>query len=315
MDINYLLFLQDFRNATDNILTPFMNGTSDFAVSYLILLMAFLYWCYDKRRGLLIMAALCLSLAITAIVKLTACVYRPWIRDPRVIPAGKLPSSYSFPSGHTSTGTPIYLGAAIIFWQNKKTKILAVLCVIFALLTGFSRNYLGVHTPQDVFVGFVISIACLYAVWKTGSYLQKHPEKENKILLITALFCVLALIFTVYKSYPIDFDSNGNLLVDPKKMLKSSFESCGALFAFCVARYIEKTWIKFKATGLNIKGCVCGILGLIPLSLMITYCDKPLKHLLGYHWGHTAFMASLVFYIIALYPLVIKLVCCKKKSK
>lgn len=178
--------------------------------------------------------------------------------------------------------------------------------------TGWA-NKTAVHTPQDVLVGFVISLACLWTVWKIGAYLQKHPEKENKILIITSLLCVLALIYTIYKSYPLDYNAKGKLLVNPQKMLKSSFESCGALFAFCVARYIEKTWIKFKATGLNFKGCMCGIIGLIPLALIITYCGKPFKHLFGYHWGHTAFMASIVFYIIAFYPLVIKLVCSKEK--
>ena len=35
MDIQYLLFLQDFRNSIDNALTPFMEGVSMFAVTYL----------------------------------------------------------------------------------------------------------------------------------------------------------------------------------------------------------------------------------------------------------------------------------------
>ena len=38
MDIQYLLFLQDFRNSIANALTPFMVGVSLFAVPYLILL-------------------------------------------------------------------------------------------------------------------------------------------------------------------------------------------------------------------------------------------------------------------------------------
>ena len=32
-------------------------------------------------------------------------------------------------------------------------KLVSVILVLLILVTGFSRNYLGVHTPQDVIVG------------------------------------------------------------------------------------------------------------------------------------------------------------------
>ena len=37
MDISYLLWLQDFRNATGNVLTPLMEEVSMFAITYLLL--------------------------------------------------------------------------------------------------------------------------------------------------------------------------------------------------------------------------------------------------------------------------------------
>ena len=43
MDIDYLLMLQRFRESIDNFLTPFMEGISLFAVTYLIMLPVFLY--------------------------------------------------------------------------------------------------------------------------------------------------------------------------------------------------------------------------------------------------------------------------------
>jgi len=306
MDINYLLWWQDFRETTHGTLTPFMDGISEFSVSYLILLPAFLYWCWDKRRGLMTLASFCLCVAVTAVIKLTACVYRPWIRDPRIIPATKsLPTSYSFPSGHTAMGTPLYLGSALIFWQKNWTKILAVLCVVLAVLNPLSRNYLGVHTPQDVCMSFVLSIACLYVVWKVGTYFQKYPEKENVCLGIVFVVCMLTLIYLLYKPYPMDY-VNGKLLVNPHKMLKSAFEGMGILMGFCVARYIEKTWIRFKETGLSIKGVIYSVAGLVLLYLFFTYAGKPFKHLLGSQWGRFAWAFTLVLYIVALYPLVLK---------
>lgn len=315
MDITYLLWLQDLRTAAQDAFTPFMQAVSLFSVSYVIFLPAFLYWCWDKKRGLQTIASFCLSVAITSVIKLTACVYRPWIKDPRIIPAVKsLPGSYSFPSGHTSMGTPLYLGSAVILWQKKSTKILALLCVIFALLNPFSRNYLGVHTPQDVCVGFLLSIACLYAVWKAGDYFQQHPRQETKWLAIVSVTAVLLLIYLIYKPYPMDY-VDGKLLVNPHKMLKSAFEGTGVLLGFCLARYIEKTWIRFKVTGLTVKGILLGVTGLIPLYVLLTFGNKPLKHLLGAQWGRFTWSIVLVVYIVALYPLVLKRLCPQPDSK
>ncbi len=304
MDITYLLWLQDIRTAACGGWTTLMQGVSSFGTSYALLLPVFIYWCWDKRRGLLTLASLYVCLSLTVIIKLTACVYRPWVRDPRVIPAGKLPSSYSFPSRHTSMATSVYVGSSVTLWQHKNTKWLAALCVIAALLTGFSRNYLGVHTPQDVLAGFVLGVVCLCGVWKLGGYLQQHPQKENGILFITAIACLVALGYIYYKSYPMDY-VDGKLLVSPRKAVHSGFENIGGLFAFCIARYIEKKWVRFQAIGLHLKGIVYGVAGFIPLYLL-NYSEKPLKHLLGANGGSFAWAACIIFYIVVLYPLLLK---------
>ena len=49
MDIEYLLLLQRFRNAINDALTPFMEMISLFAVTYLIIVPAVVYWCIDKK--------------------------------------------------------------------------------------------------------------------------------------------------------------------------------------------------------------------------------------------------------------------------
>ena len=53
MDINYLLWLQNFRtNTLHGTWDGFMEWVSMFAVDYLILFPVFLYWFWDKRKGL-----------------------------------------------------------------------------------------------------------------------------------------------------------------------------------------------------------------------------------------------------------------------
>lgn len=68
-----------------------------------------------------------------------------------------LPSSYSFPSGHTSCS----FAAATAIMLNKKWKA-GVPAFVLAILIGFSRNYLMVHYPTDVLFGALFGI--LYAV-------------------------------------------------------------------------------------------------------------------------------------------------------
>ena len=307
MDIQYLLFLQDFRNNINNALTPFMEWISLFAVTYLILIPAFLYWTLDRRKGLYVLSSFYLTTALNAAVKLTACIYRPWIRDARVLPAGDAittATGYSFPSGHTMTASPIYGGLAVTSW--KKWKWLSVLFLLLLFVTAFSRNYLGVHTPQDVFVGITLSVLVLVLTGKLFEYLEKNPDKENWFLLAGFLLGWASIAYITFKPYPMDY-VDGKLLVDPQKMMNDGYGDTARLIALCAARFVERKWINFRATGLNVKGLIISAVGLVGLWAIITFLGKPLDAALGSHWGHFVNNFVTVFYIVALYPLIIKL--------
>ena len=314
MDIQYLLFLQDFRNNINNALTPFMEWISLFAVTYLILIPAFLYWTLDRRKGLYVLSSFYLTTALNAAVKLTACIYRPWIRDARVLPAGDAittATGYSFPSGHTMTASPIYGGLAVTSW--KKWKWLSVLFLILLFVTAFSRNYLGVHTPQDVFVGITLSVLVLVLTGKLFEYLEKNPDKENWFLLAGFLLGWASIAYITFKPYPMDY-VDGKLLVDPQKMMTDGSGDTARLIALCAARFVERKWINFRATGLNVKGLIISAVGLVGLWAIITFLGKPLDAALGSHWGHFVNNFVTVFYIVALYPLIIKL-CGSQKAE
>jgi len=306
MDIDYLLLLQQFRADIHDFLTPFMEGLSLFAVTFLIMVPVFVYWTIDKKNGLYTLASYYLCCGFNAMVKLTACVYRPWIRDARVIPAGdaiRTATGYSFPSGHTATAGPIYGGLAAAYWPRRK--FFPIVCVVLLLLTGFSRNYLGVHTPQDVLVGLIESVLALLVTARVFSYLEKHPEKENLFLSAMFVFGWLGIVYITFKPYPMDY-VDGRLLVDPKKMMNDGYGDIALLIAFPIARFIEKKWIGFTPTGLKPSGLALGVIGLIPLFFMIKFLRSPLDTLLGNHWGHFSHNFILVLYCVALYPLVIK---------
>lgn len=297
MDIEYLLFLQNFRNSINDALTPFMEGVSFFAISYIIFVPVFIYWCLDKKSGLYIFFAWNLSNALNSITKLTCCIYRPWIRDARIIPAGNAIATaggYSFPSGHTMSAVPIYGGLAVY------ARKLRWLMVIAILLTMFSRNYLGVHTPQDVVVGMILSLLSLYIT----SWLMKHDS--NITLAICFILALAAWVYVNLKSYPMDY-VDGKLLVDPVRMYRGSWADIGGFVVFIPAYYIEKRFVRFTSTGFNVKGVILCVIGLIPLYFMINYLQSILVRYTGALWGRFFNRSIMIVYIVVIWPLVLKL--------
>ena len=305
MDIDYLLLLQDFRNGIDNAITPFMEMISLFAVTYLVIIPALIYWCVDKRAGLFTIGSYAASVTVNALIKLSACIYRPWIRDSRVLPAGdaiRTATGYSFPSGHTMTAVPIYGGIVASTW--KKIRWIAVLSLICLLLTAFSRNYLGVHTPQDVMVGLVAGILVLWGMAVLFRYLEKNPEKENWFLAGGILLGIGALVYFSLKLYPMDYVDE-KLLVDPQKMMKDGFGDTGKLIAFCAGRYIEKTWIRFKPV-FSKRNLAAGLAGAVILFFLIESIGSPLQSALGLQWGALVQNMVIFLYITAGWPAVMK---------
>lgn len=74
-------------------------------------------------------------------------------------------SGYSFPSGHALTAVVFFLLLAMIIQTRSKAKDTvsknrgwAILCVVWALLIGLSRLYVGVHWATDILGGWCLSV-------------------------------------------------------------------------------------------------------------------------------------------------------------
>ena len=306
MDIEYLLWLQNFRTAIDDALTPFMMAVSDFAVGALVLIPVFIYWAVNKRNGLFILMAYSISNVINGIVKLTFCIYRPWIRDARVVPYGnslKTAGGYSFPSGHTMESSPTYGGLAVL--TRKRAPVIMWLCILGMIITAISRNYLGVHTPQDVIVGTILGLLSVYIASKITGYIYAYPERENMILILGLVIMAAAGAYIALKPYPMDY-ADGKLIVDPVSMILSSIGHFGMLAGFITGRYVEKTFIKFKAERFTMKSCILALIGFVPLVLM----DHKVRIWLSFIGKEPAKIIErfiLGFFVMALWPLVLKL--------
>ena len=76
----------------------------------------------------------------------------------------RIPSSFSFPSGHTLTSLVFYMTLFYLMTEKSNTVVRLIFGLLFCLLicvVAFSRVCLGVHFFSDVMGGFILGIPCL----------------------------------------------------------------------------------------------------------------------------------------------------------
>ena len=192
-------------------------------------------------------------------------------------------------------------------WKEPRLRVFSVLFAVFIALTMFSRNYLGVHTPQDVCVGLAVSVLSLFFTARLFRYLDAHPEKEDRLFLAGFVFCCLALVYITLKPYPLDYTAAGKILVDPQKMMNDGYGDIGKAAGFIIGRYVEKTWVRFEAAGGGTKRLLLCLLGLVLMVLLKSYFRPVMTKAFGSHWGKLFFSIIYTFYYIALFPVVLKI--------
>ena len=147
----FLLFLQGIRESVGAPLNMFFMNCTDFGnLPIVLFLIAILYWSLDKKLGEYLLVSLSFSRLANSFLKLTACVCRPWVADSRLHPyegAVESATGYSFPSGHITSSTILFIGSII---RGNLTKGLQFLFIFCLLLMAFTRCYLGVHFLTDV---------------------------------------------------------------------------------------------------------------------------------------------------------------------
>ena len=300
MDISYLLWLQQVRHHLGPVAEQLFMGISAIPESpFTILIPAFLYWCVDKRAGLFLMFNFSAGRTLNQLVKNTVCCYRPWIRDARIIPArDALPgaSGYSFPSGHTQITAAIYGGLGWIY--RKKYIVLAVLGVFLPVLVAFSRNYLGVHTPQDVVMSLGESILVLCFSVYFFKWVENRQDRAGVLLLAGLSLTALFIIYVTFKPYPLDYQG-GILLVDPLDMQVDCYDAAGYLSALMIGWFAEKRYIRYTTDCSKKVRLLRMLIGFICLELDNIFLIPFVQSILDERWG--AFMKGFLLYIFVIF--------------
>lgn len=314
MDIQYLLFLQNIRESIGGVFDNFFSFITMIAVDYYIVIPALiLFWAVDKRKGSQVIMTIGTALGINAALKATFCVYRPWIRNSEVHPLeSALPGAtgYSFPSGHSTSASSFYFGIANAY---RKYKGIVIFCTIMVLLTMFSRNYVGVHTPQDVLVGGSIGLICSFLIAKALSMVDNKPEKDYLVLILATIYAVLVLLYIYFKDYPIDY-VNGTILVDPKKMTIDGFKDPGVFYGTILGWFIERRFIKFDISGTKYQKVMRCIFGGLLYVFTYTSINQPIGKAINFGPVYFALQAIQVAFFMTVYPIIFKAIENKKNN-
>ncbi len=94
---------------------------------------------------------------------------------PDLIPHEVAVFTHSFPSGHAMMSAVVYLtlaslAARLMHRRQLKLYVLSV-AIVFTILIGASRVYLGVHWPSDVLPGWMIGASWALACWLVAAKL------------------------------------------------------------------------------------------------------------------------------------------------
>ncbi len=274
MDITFLLYLQQFRQLTLGILDSLFLYITTLGEDWILFLgTAGIYWCIDKQTGFFMCFNYNLANYVNQFVKLTACINRPWVRDSRVQPVGgAIPGAtgYSFPSGHTAKAMAVWGGLGLK--SQKWSRQISLFLIGIVLLTGFSRNYLGVHTPQDVMVSMAIGIGLLIVSDKSIKWISQKKKREYMAILTGIALAGILIGFASLKTYPMEY-VDGQLLVDSESMIHGAYKGAGGVLGLCLGWLFEMKLVNFETEKYAVKERLLRFLyGAIGLIIILKVC-------------------------------------------
>ena len=229
------------------------------------------FWCVNKKRGYLLMSVGFLGTMANQFMKLLFRIPRPWVLDPEFTileQAREAAAGYSFPSGHTTSAVAAF--GSLAATSRKKSTI--TLCVLLAALVGFSRMYIGVHTPADVLVGALTSVALilllLNAPWST---------RGMDILVVWMLAAALGLLaFVYFWPFPEDVDAH-NL----QSGMKNGWTMVGCMAGVGFVYHMERKYVNFTTRAVWWGQVLKVIVGLALVLAVKEGLRSPLELLFG----------------------------------
>ena len=177
LDLKLFLFINNiFVNPVFDFIMPLFNNTKGFIPIILIIWLYLSFINKEYRLQLLILTPLIILFCdqIGGFIKDFHIRNRPWVDiDPNAIRhlVKSSGASLSFPSNHASNIS------AIAYLFSRTMPRYTYLFWLFAGIIMFSRIYIGVHYPIDIFVGFLLGIFISKLTIRTWDLLTDEKYK------------------------------------------------------------------------------------------------------------------------------------------
>lgn len=290
--MEFLKFLESIRSPElTNIAYLFTTLGEELIV---ITVLCTIYWCINKSLAYKISFTYFISGLLVQSLKITFRIERPWILDPTFHPVDKAletATGYSFPSGHTQSGTSLFASLAFHF----KRRWIQALCVITFVLIGMSRMYLGVHTPQDVLVSMGLTLLISYLIHRYMTQSLQNNKNNYVVSIIAAIISIGVII------YSITLLINGSIT---ENYAADCIKGAGAGLGFSVGFYLERKYINFSTETDHIWQQVLKILLGLGMALLL---KSGIKAVFGENLIISALRYFLlILWILVIYPMIIK---------
>ena len=121
---------------------------------------------------------------------------------------------------------------------------------------------------------------------------------------------IAALAYIQLKHYPLDYTSDGTLLVDPQKMMNDCFKACGSFLGLMVGSYVDRHYIQYEipfgARNLPVLVCVGAA---ITMAWKDLFAPATIVLAFGGHWGNFIARFLMLIFAMVVWPLVIRKEC------
>ncbi|MDR2619350.1 MAG: phosphatase PAP2 family protein [Treponema sp.] len=190
--------------AIQNIENPGLTGVMKLITAlgtevFIIPLLLLIFWCIDEKRGFRLGILVILSAWMNVFAKNLFKQPRPYSLDPSLGLASE--QSYGFPSGHAQMSLTLWIPIASWAGSVRKRRRLffGVVVLLFILLIGFTRLYLGVHFPTDLLGGWFLGALILVIFYFLSPYITAWFKTRGKR---TQLICAAAATLIMNGLHP-----------------------------------------------------------------------------------------------------------------
>lgn len=260
----------------------------------LIVIVGFLYWCYDKEFGRFVGTNLVFAAVLNPLIKNIFLRRRPYFDNAEIKCLKPVDADaaiddiaaqgYSFPSGHSMNAASTY-GSLAVYKKNRWTLTAALL---IPFLVGVSRFCLGVHYPTDVLVGWI----CGFLVIALISFLQTRIRDRRLLYLLLLIAGLPGYFYCKSDDY---------------------FTAYGMMLGVFAGFLFEERYVHFANTK-NPLFCVLRIVGGVTVFLLLNMLLKlpfsagfPESGTLAAHLIRSCRYAVVCFAAIGIYPMLFRL--------